>query len=360
MHPHRRTGTAVLVRVAIATLLAVLGLSAVAAGAGAATPGTAKQGDGTAWSVRTVANKFGADRQNYSYTLNPGGSVKDALAIVNHGTVPLDLAVYSADGFTTTAGQLDLLTAGATSKNIGRWVTTGKKAIRVAPGATVQVPFTLALPANATPGDYLGGVVTSLTVPDTAQQVNVDRRLAIRIRLRVSGDLKPALSVEKMDLDYSGTANPLGKGSAKLTYTIRNTGNAILAARQSASVAGLFGWGTVRSGAIADTPGLLPGDTWKVTVPFADVAPGLRLTGKVALTPLMTDASGTTAALKTVHASTHALTVPWALLLVLVVLVALVAGAVVRKRQAGQREQARVDAAVAAALREQETPADRS
>ncbi len=38
----------------------------------------------------------------------------------------------------------------------------------------MQVPFTVEVPENATPGDYAGGIVTSLVEPDATQGINVD------------------------------------------------------------------------------------------------------------------------------------------------------------------------------------------
>ncbi len=52
--------------------------------------------------------------------------------------------------------------------------------VSVPAGQTVEVPFTVDVPADADTGDYAGGVVTSLTVADQSANVNVDRRLGIR------------------------------------------------------------------------------------------------------------------------------------------------------------------------------------
>lgn len=350
MHPPRpRTTTAVgaLAQATVVVLLAALGFLGVGAGPAAAADGDAP------WAISTASNDFGSGRQNYRYTLNPGAQLKDGLEVVNHGTTPLHLAVYAADGFTTDGGQLDLVAKDAKSTLVGAWVHTDRPDVTVPPGKSVQVPFTVNLPDNAAPGDYMGGIVTSLT-----QAGEADQRLGIRIRLRVGGELKPSLSVEDLQVRYSGTPNPFGKGDAAVTYTIHNTGNAILTARQAVSISGPFGRFGVRAGQIDDSPELLPGDTWKVSVPVHGVAPALRLTGTVALVPLLTDASGSVAPLANVEGTTHAWTIPWALLLLLVVLCGLVVVGLAsrrRRRQAKLREDARVPEAVEQALRERET-----
>lgn len=322
MHPRTTAAAGALARAAAVALLAALGL--LAAGAGPASA------DGeVSWTVTTASNDFGSGRQNYSYTLDPGGRLEDGLVVVNHGTAPLRLAVYAADGFTGEDGGLDLLAGDAKSTRVGAWVHPDRPDVTVPPGESANVPFTVSLPDDAAPGDYMGGIVTAPAEAGAAG----GRRQGVRIRLRVGGALKPRLSVEDLRVRYSGTSNPFGRGDATVTYTIRNTGNAILAGRQAVSVSGPFGRLGVRSGRIDDSPRLLPGETWKVAVPVHAVAPALRLTATVTLVPLLTDASGSVAPLAPVESGTNAWTVPWAPLLVLVVLCGVVVAALVARRR---------------------------
>jgi hypothetical protein len=204
--------------------------------------------------------------------------------------------------------------------------------VKISPGTSVEVPFTVSVPDHTAPGDHMGGVVTSLTQADQAG-TDVERRLAIRIRLRVGGALKPQLSVEGLHVDYAGTANPLAKGDATLTYTIHNTGNAILTARQAASLSGPFGRFRADAEQLDDSPELLPGDQWTVSVPVQGVAPALRVTATVTLTPLVTDASGSIASLDAAETTAQGWAIPWVLLPVLCFMAAGLAVVAVRYRR---------------------------
>jgi hypothetical protein len=281
----------------VSLLVATLGLGGLLARPAAA----------AGWTVEAAANQFGAGRTSFSYTVNPGGEVQDGIVVTNPGAAPLQLALRG-DG-----------------RGVGGWVRLDRAGVTVAPGASAEVPFTLTLPKEAAPGDYAGGIVAS----------SADGRAGIPIRLRVGGALKPSLSVERVRVRYAETANPLGKGDATVTYTIRNTGNAILTARQTLSLSGPFGRWKVAAGRIADTPPMLPGDTRNVSVPVHAVTPALRLTATVTLVPLLTDAAGSTAPLTATKASGHALIVPWSLLAAIAVLCGLaVAFARMRRRSA--------------------------
>ncbi|MFD4612911.1 WxL protein peptidoglycan domain-containing protein [Streptomyces sp. NPDC058440] len=349
----RKTTVTALARTAALALLLAFALTGLRAA-----PAAADGGDVT-WTVRTAPNSYGADRSSFSYAVNPGGRVEDAMVVSNRGKSPLTLALYAADGFTTDTGQLDLLTKDKKSVGIGAWVHADRTSVVLKPGTSVTVPFTVTVPGNATPGDYVGGVLTSLRQSDEAEGINVDRRLGIRVKLRVSGDLRPALAVENLHVDHSGSANPFATGDATVTYTIHNTGNAVLSARQAVSVSGPFGWLRTEANRIPSPPELLPGESWKVKVPVHGVVPGVVLTATATLTPLLTDASGSTTTLDPVTATAHGWAVPWTLLLLLVLLIAIAVGAVVRTRRGRARrklrEDARVRDAVEQALREKRT-----
>ena len=342
------------IRTAAVALLA----ASLAAGAGAA-PALAADGDVT-WTVRTAANSLGSERSSFTYAVNPGGQAKDAMVVTNRGKAALNLGVYTADGFTTDTGQLDLGAKDKKPRGIGVWVRAAQSSVKVAPGKSVQVPFTVSLPQNATPGDYEGGIVTSLTQPDQAQGINVERRLGIRIRLRVGGALNPRLAVEDFHLGYHGTVNPFAKGDATVSYTIHNTGNTIQSAQQAVSIAGPFGLLRVKAGAVAAPPELLPGESWKVTVPVSGVIPAFWVTATATLTPLLVDASGSTTSQKAVEATAHGFAIPWTLLIVVIIIIAVIVAAVVTRRRnrvkRKEREDTRVREAVEEALRKEKNP----
>ncbi|HWH26632.1 MAG TPA: DUF916 domain-containing protein [Pseudolysinimonas sp.] len=348
MKPHdQRPARHLTARVAL-PLLVSLGLALAPIGVAQAASGPGSQD--VTWAVRTASNQFGADRTSYSYTVNPGTKIDDALVIGNHGDTPLDLGVYAADGYTTDSGQFDLVVGGATSVGVGDWVRSSSDHITVAPGETLEVPFSMKVPRNATPGDYAGGIVTSLVEPDDSKGINVDRRLGIRITLRVGGDITPRLAIEDTHVDWDGGLNPLATGDATVTYTIHNTGNATLSATQAAAVTGLFGSLPHQAKSIDAPPQLLPGERWKVSIPVPDVPAMVVLTATATVTPIASDASGSTTALTPVEASANGWAVPVAPLLLMVALGALVFLALAARQRLQSRQKSREDARVKEAI----------
>ncbi|MDQ1124076.1 WxL protein peptidoglycan domain-containing protein [Microbacterium trichothecenolyticum] len=332
-------------RVAAVTLAAAL----IAGGAVSASPALAATDDVT-WTVRTASNSLGAERTNYSYTLNPGAHLDDALVIANRGTENLELDVYASDGYTTSTGALDLRVAGEQSVGVGAWVTVPQRHVRVAAGQSVEVPFAVDVPQNATPGDYAGGVVTSLTVADASANVNVDRRLGIRTAIRVGGDLAPALAVDDLRVDWDGGVIPFLVGDATVHYRLHNAGNVALSAEESDAVSGPFDLARVDADPTEAAPTLLPGESWQRDVRVPAVAAMGVLVASVAATPVVTDAAGTITTLDPVAASALGWAVPWPLLLLVVLAVAAAVFGPRLLRERGRRRREAEDARVAAAV----------
>lgn len=345
-----RRGSA-LTAVALAAVALVWPLALPAASAHAADD-DAGSADDVTWSVRTESNGFGAERTSYTYAVDPGQSVSDALVIANHGAAALQLAVYAADGYTGAGGQLDLLTPAESSTGIGAWTHAAAATVTVAPNESTTVPFVVSVPTTATPGDYVGGIVTSLG-SSADQGISVDRRLGIRIGLRVSGALAPSLAIENPQVTWGGTWS-LGTGAATLSYTLHNTGNTTMGAQQSATIAGPFGWSPTDAGDVAPEVQILPGETRDVQITVPGVAGMLALIGSATITPIVVDASGSTTGLTPVTTQAMGFAVPWLLLIIAMIAIALVVAALWWRRRAGatrrRNEDERVARAVADAL----------
>ncbi|WP_454085877.1 WxL protein peptidoglycan domain-containing protein [Georgenia sp. Marseille-Q6866] len=335
--PARRAAAALL------TVLAVVGATLLAwtLPAGAAT-----EPDEVTWSVQTADNANGESRPNYQYELVPGQTLDDAIVVTNYSERELTFAVYAADGFLNEAAQLDLLPAGEESEHVGRWVSVAADEVTVGAGEAVSIDFRLTVPPDATPGDYAGGIVTSLGPSDSGEGVQVDRRLGSRVLLRVGGELRPALTISDVEVDHRGSWLPWQPGDATVTFTLENTGNVRLSGAQTVSFAGLLGLGG-RSAATVEVEEMLPGSSFERTVELEGVWPMVRTTGTVAVDGAPVGGEDERPLAREAFALW---TVPWSVLAGLAVVVAVVVLSRVRARRRRQGEDRHVAAAVAAAV----------
>lgn len=304
------------------------------------------------WTVRTALSKYGSNRPKFSYTVKPGEQLTDGIDIANKGSAKITLKLYAADGFTTGSGGYDILTPGKRSTGIGAWVKPEVARVTIPAGQQVQIPFTLTVPPNATPGDHLGGIVSVLDQQDASGSGTViHRRVGLRIETRVSGEVKSQLKIENVQLHYDGV-NPFGTGRASISYTVHNTGNTALGGLQNAKVAGGFGLSS-RTPDLARLPNLLPGERWQTKATVEDVHAMLWVSATVRVTPVVTDAAGSTSTLAPVTASSRTAVSAWSFVFLVGAVVALgvVAWLVILAIKRWRRfSRARVDAKVAAAV----------
>ncbi len=351
--PHPTT-----LRWAVALVSTITGALLVAAPAAYADDGPSpapSPQDPVTWGTDPADNEVGTGRPNFSYDAQPGGTLRDAIDVVNRSDRPLELRIYASDAFTTDSGVLDLLPAGEESVDVGAWITVDEDALTVAAGETVTVPFTLTVPDDATPGDHAGGIVTSLVTPETDNQVSVDRRIGSRVMIRVAGELTPLLAVTDVQVTYDGSVNPFASGTAQVSYTVTNTGNVRLAARQTVAVGGPFGLLT-QTASPPELPELLPGDSLRVSADVAAVWPTVRLTAEVTLAPYATSGELPVPVAEASGSGT-AWAMPWGLFLLLAVTAALAGLAVVLRRRRRAAVDAEIAAAVARALEDAQAPA---
>ncbi|MHA7272167.1 WxL protein peptidoglycan domain-containing protein [Arthrobacter sp. TMT4-20] len=268
------------------------------------------------WSIRPGTSD-GTARTNFTYTVQPGESIRDSVIVTNTGTTPLNLEVYAADGMTSVSGHLDLQPASETPTDVASWFTAEDQYITVQPGDSEEVPFTLDIPADGSPGDHVGGVVTSYVSETSQGTVKLDRRLATRLNVRVSGDEVVDLEISDLDIAYPVGWNPFVPTEPTITYTVTNKGNVRTHAEETAQVAGLIGEASTLGASIDE---LVPGASATRSVTVQGAWPMFVATGTVTITP--TSVGGSAGAPVTTDVTVPA--IPWSQLILLVLVAATV------------------------------------
>lgn len=251
--------------------LAALLSAALLALAGVALSASTAHADDTVGIGIAPADAHGKSdgRTRFSYKADPGQSITDHVRVTNAGNASLKVTVFAADAYNADNGDFALRDTKEKPTDAASWVRfDGKQRLTMTlrKGQSRLIPFTVTVPADARPGDHPAGVLAAAT---TTGQLTVERRIANRMYVRVSGDLQPVLTISSISGAYGSGLNP-ADGSVTVSATVTNSGNVALEGVVTLSGSTWFGTGTgqtVRS----DLAEILPGNTTTVSYQLTGV-----------------------------------------------------------------------------------------
>ncbi|HZX38562.1 MAG TPA: DUF916 domain-containing protein [Streptomyces sp.] len=259
-------------------------------------------------------------RRPYFYlSADPGTTLTDQVTVTNKTAAPRTFRLYAADAYNTERdGGFAVRARSEKQRGVGAWATLDRERVTVPANSSVTVPYTLAVPEGAEPGDHPGAVVAldERVRPSTGSvAVGIQQAVGARVYLRVGGPTVPALSVENVELTHQQPLVPgTGESSALISYTLHNRGNVTLNPKVALKAEGLFGRDLLSRELTKIPSELLPRQKIRLTERWSG-APRLEW-GEVRLTASARDVR------ESAGASFFAL--PW---LVAVVLAAALAGA---------------------------------
>lgn len=154
-------------------------------------------------------------------TGSPGQTISGHFVITNTQQAAVSLSVYPADGLTgTTTGVVygdkgdDLIGAGA-------WVSPDRTSAQLGPYSEQVVQFSVRVPAGATPGDHVAGVVLEQRRPGSTDTGAISQvvRNVVPVMILVPGPAGPQIDVKTASL-----TNLPGSPLLAVTVVLHNTG----------------------------------------------------------------------------------------------------------------------------------------
>ncbi|HWW53706.1 MAG TPA: hypothetical protein VNY84_08050, partial [Acidimicrobiales bacterium] len=276
----------------------LLGLSS-GAGAAGSPPSPQPTGGGFDFGVEPYTAPGAPVRGAFEYDVAAGQTINDRVMLVNNTSAAKALVLYGADAFTAeVGGGFALRPHSDPLHDAGGWIGLPVANYTVPANTIALVPVSFNVPADATPGDHIAGVVAEEVVPNVRAQSGTGfvtvHRVAARLYLRVAGVLRPQLSVQNFLLQHSEPLVPYvtGRGTVKVVFTVANTGNVrVKLDKVTVKLTGLFG-GTVKQSSLSRAPTgqpqtsglpdeLLPGGKVLFTREFKSLPPIDRLTAHV-------------------------------------------------------------------------------
>jgi len=174
----------------------------------------------------------------FVHEMEPGDSIEEAILIVNNSDQVKTINVYPVDsqiasgGTFTCAQKLDL------AVGVGTWIKLAEEKITLEPDSTKEVPFTISVPKNASPGEQNGCIAIQAEEPPQSTQqegVTLSFRSAIRVAITVPGEITK-------NLVFSGPiATRQENSTIRMSAGLRNNGNVSLDADIRVELRSFFG-----------------------------------------------------------------------------------------------------------------------
>lgn len=285
--------------------------------------------------------KVDQTRSRFSYQVEPGQVIQDEYLVSNSGSTNSEVSVYATDAYNLENGDFGLLDSNISPSDVGTWVSfsdgSKRMTLSLAPGESRAIPFTVSVPADASPGDHAGGMIIS-SMTESSAQVKLDRRIATRLYLRVKGEIEALMTVSSIAADYAPSWNPFA-GNVNITFTITNSGNVSLGAKAVATVRGLFGI-PLSEALRLEIPEMLPGTSRSMTVAVGGVGQWIFLNPTINIASTIDEGAINPGPLPTAQRDVPLFVAPWALL----VLLAMVAAGFMFFRWRRNRETVRAQA----------------
>lgn len=291
-------------RVAATALLVLLGTSSVTAqeDPAAGSPG-ASIPTPAPFAVQPSGPDGPGTRDYFVYSLTPGETFGDTVAVSNLGDRPINFVIYAADAFNVRdQGGFTAARDGEPSTDVGSWITLKAETYTVEPGQRIDVPFSITVPEDAEPGDHAGAILAtdadlgSISTDSSDPSLRVRERVGARVYVRVEGPVSPAVRIDRLDVVHEtpSFAVPFfsSDGKATVTWEVTNTGNVRLTPTTVLKVKGLFGR-TIRTLPAEELPELLPGSNFVRSAVVTGLPPLEKLTAELTVTTDEVEVVGT-------------------------------------------------------------------
>lgn len=176
------------------------------------------------------------------YEVDAGSTLNDSFKIINDGAIAYDFITYARPYAIINSDYLNPNYGDIAGKVINadayKWVQFAQGSYHLNPGQSVDVSYTLRIPAGATPGGHYGVMFaeTQVSTTDGAAAIGRNKRVGEVLYLTVKGTFTNGAEVSSASTPFVQLAPPLASNTS-----IKNTGNSDFLATVSYKVSDIFG-----------------------------------------------------------------------------------------------------------------------
>lgn len=205
----------------------------------------------------------------FNYDLVPGGALSDKALVMNNGSGPITLKLYAADGATAINGGTAFAGVEEERNGVRSWLSVDTTDIVLQAGESLAVPFSVQVPADATAGDHVAGLIVEAppkAAPTGGLGAAVVERVGVAVVIHVPGPGEESLMLGEICLNQK-------TGSNYFEVPVTNDGNVLTRASGTLQLERPDGVEVFNRDVVLGT--VLPGDNTQLRMdaPF-DPGPG--------------------------------------------------------------------------------------
>jgi hypothetical protein len=179
--------------------------------------------------IRLGIDPVDTDQHFFDLTLEPGESTELTVRFGNHGTQPIAAYIFSTDVYTLHGGGMGMADIDDPRTGPTEWLDLEREEVQLDSGETIERTFTLNVPEDVGPGDYITAIVIQNAEPidvgdDEGTQFDQTVRQGIAVAIDVPGDRMPGMEITGVTHEESG-------GRSMIELDVENTGNTHLRPR---------------------------------------------------------------------------------------------------------------------------------
>ena len=178
----------------------------------------------------------------FQISLNPNEKYASEVTVFNKTNQEKSITLYGVDATTTSDGVFSLKQKNENT-DMGEWIHTDLSTVIIPPQEKVTVPFSIIVPANATPGDHTAGIVAQESTQSAVENlngVNIVSRVGVRVYARISGKEVEQLQFGNLNVDNLMTPDVI-------SLPINNQGNTNQKVESTFAVLGISGYKSIKS-----------------------------------------------------------------------------------------------------------------
>jgi hypothetical protein len=195
---------------------------------------------------------------------DPGAVLAETLTVTNESNEDKEYYIYKRDIKGVESGGVPIFAeegAEKTGYEMSEWVSLVADRVPVPAGASVQIPVTITVPSEASPGSHFAGIFVSVEPPRLREiGAGVGYEVASILSIRISGDVVDTARIRSFSTDKL----LYGTKDVHFVARIENQGNILMRPRGPITITGMFGKPEVFT-VNENLAGVFPGTTRDLT-----------------------------------------------------------------------------------------------